>query len=436
MPYVKTLTGVGQTTQWGINGADLGATFECSGGGSNFLMTLFGDTFETPLPSSVGWRSPTAVRSSTAPGNLAAGISFDNAVGGAYAKEIIPYLHSPMPAPPWTDGQTNIPCDGIQLPDGRYMMGCFQTEQWQPNPFGTEWITNRVRFWTSTQTHGENWGRTWDIQGNHENFDFPQSGPWVLFQNISMLQWGDHIYIYGTRQARTDSFDIHLARVHWNLMWERSAYEFWGRDGAGNWVWSNAVWPTPILSRALPNGRQGIGEINARVIAGKVYLVYCDFSIGSVVTRSAPFPTGLWSLPRMHAAIMTSTPTSYAPALHPRSSEGDAHLLVSQWPPDNSIYRTYQWQTTLTGLPATLAATSDVLPEEAARAPKEVEMPLAGTSYPPSDDLSKLKRADLVPILADHADEESSRDDVEACLDRVEEKVRKDLEASVKQPMS
>lgn len=303
-------------------------------------------------------------------------------------------------------------------------MGCFQTEQWNDpkNQYDIDWITHRVRFWTSTQTHGEDWVRTWDIEGNHENFDFPQSGPWVLFQNISMIKWGDYVYIYGTRQARTDSFDIHLVRVHWTKMWNRSQYEFWGRNSSGNWVWSNSVAPTPILSRALPTGRLGIGEINARVIAGKVYLAYSDYSLGSVVTRSAPSPTGLWSAPRMHTAIMSSTPNSYAPALHPRSSETDTHLLVSQW--TNNIYRTYQWKTSLSGGVPTLASTSRVLPAEAAVATGSPEAPLEGTSKATSDDLTKLTRKDLIAVLADLADEESTRDDIESCLADADEQAR------------
>ncbi|MDO4910984.1 MAG: DUF4185 domain-containing protein [Corynebacterium sp.] len=332
----QAVTPDSRTDQWGIGATDLGYVAPCwfhdnldacrvrDVSKSNYTITVFGDTFADHV-GGADHRSPVGLRQSNRDLNVK--IKWDNAIGGAHAKQMIEYEHGGTPeAGLLPDGFTNIPCDLIQLPNGEFLMSTFAIKSWNPESLGGSWTTYHSRLWISRQEHGEDWDRT--------NFDFPNDGSeWSHFQNNSMLilpAEGDqqYLYIYGTNEGRWKGGGIHLMRVPVDKIFDRSAYRFWGDRGNGYWDWGATS--TPILR---PAGKNGIGEINAQIIDGKVVLAWCEFGEGataSVKFAVAPRPEGLWEVYNTDLNNIV-LPNLYAPTIHPYSHLDDLHFYVSQW---------------------------------------------------------------------------------------------------------
>lgn len=85
---VKELTGPNETGRWGAPATDLGFPAITNHG---YTITIFGDTFIDRVGGG-GWRSPVGFRQSNP--DIENGIRWDNAIGGNYAKEMIPYVHN------------------------------------------------------------------------------------------------------------------------------------------------------------------------------------------------------------------------------------------------------------------------------------------------------------------------------------------------------
>lgn len=410
--YVKDLTGE-ETARFGFRGTDLGFTARTNHG---YCITIFGDTFDQPVPqNSTGWRSPVGLRQSNA--DIHNGIRWDNCIGGGRAKEMIPYAHAPHDVARHQPGQvvTEIPNDLIHLPDGRYMMTTFGVRDWAipdqggiPSPGGS-WRTWYSRQWTSTETHAEHWTRTWNLETNQENMDFWNEGLWSHFQNNAMIMWPNEpfVYVYGTNEGRWNGGGIHLMRVPWDRMWQRSQYTFWGADGAGRWDWRPGGPSTPIIG--APSPFEAIGEIAAEVVEGRVVLSFLNGARGAV-TQTAPYPTGLWSAPRTHVTPVQA-PNLYAPIVHPYSTLGGAQLLVSQWinpGPNSTFYGVRQWSGSLNGR----ITAGGRIAEELVVTTDEPAMP--GHVGPVSPQWHKLAPAEQTAILADNCDARVSRADLAA----------------------
>lgn len=325
--YEVTGDGPGKTGQFGARATDLGFMTKTNHG---WCFALFGDTFVDHV-SGTQWRSPTAFRTHNP--DIANGIKWDNAIGGSYARQIIDYQHNgTKEAGELPDGFTNIPNDMIHFDNGMYLMSTFAIKSWLNNSPGKSWQTFHSRLWVSTETNGEVWGRSWDAEGRHENFDYPNVGVWSHFQNVSFLKYNNEpwLYVYGTNEGRWLGGGIHLMRVPWDQWNIRSAYRFWGIHN-GDWGWwpdtANASTPILLPTAGIDAGR--IGEINAQMIDGNVVLTYWDSNLGAVSVASHR-PEGWWSDPKIHATPLT-TPAGYAPCLHPYSTMGRAEMLISQW---------------------------------------------------------------------------------------------------------
>jgi len=409
--YVKDLTG-DETARFGFRGTDLGVTAKTRHG---YCISIFGDTFDNAMPGGPGWRSPVGLRQSNA--DIQNGIRWDNCIGGARAKQMLPYDHADENTARNTPGQpfTEIPNDLIHLPDGRYIMTTFGVRDWAIPPAGIpsaggSWRTWYSRMWTSTETNAEDWQRTWNLDTNRENMDFWNEGDlWSHFQNNSMVFWEQDtmVYVYGTNEGRWQGGGIHLMRVPWDQMWRPSAYTFWGQDGSGRWDWRPNGPSTPILSP--PSPVDYIGEINAQIIDGQFVLSYVNGGFGASTVVSQ-YPTGLWTAPRTQVSYQQAD-RLYSPCVHPYSTLGSAQILLSQW--NSSFYGVRQWSASING--QGLARTGAIA-DQLVVTSQEPAYP--GHRGPLAPQWQRLPVADQIALLSDNTDNRVSRDDIAAAARR------------------
>lgn len=320
---INTTTG-DATARFGFRGTDLGFFAPTNHG---YCMSVFGDTFDNPMPGGPGWRSPVILRQSNK--DLDKGLKWDNAVGGSRAKQAVNYTHhsadtaNTTPYAPFTI----IPNDIVHLPDGTFLMSTFVVRSW--NRSGRySWVTWGNKFFKSTDKHGEDWvpATFADLGGRPMQFDNKPDQGWRFFQNASLILHPDgYLYMFGTESGRADGGGIYLARVKWQDYNRLFKWEFWGWAG-DKWRWGTDL-PSPILKPTLPN--KPIGEINAQLIDGVVVLAYVDSSMGAV-TRTATHPAAVWTDPQLHATQIT-TPALYAPSVHPYSTLDKPYTHISQW---------------------------------------------------------------------------------------------------------
>lgn len=329
--YINTTTG-DATARFGFRGTDLGY-FALTNHG--YCMSVFGDTFDNANPKQGGgWRSPVILRQSNR--DLDNGLKWDNAVGGARAKQAVDYVHQPANVANTKQYApfTIIPNDIVHLPDGTFLMSTFIVRSWERSgPYS--WVTWGNKFYKSTEKHGEDWHEATfaDLGGGRAPMVFnndPQQG-WRFFQNASLVLHPDgYLYMFGTESGRKDGGGIYLARVRWQDWNKLFKWEFWGWTG-DKWQWGTKQ-PSPILTPTLPN--HAIGEVNAQLIDGVVVLAYVDYGIGAV-TRTATHPASVWTAPQVHATSLT-VPNLYAPSVHPYSTLEKPYAHISQW--NSSIY--------------------------------------------------------------------------------------------------
>ena len=316
------------TARFGFRGTDLGY-FTLTNHG--YCLATFGDTFNNLLPGGDGWRSPVILRQSNR--NLDMGLRWDNAVGGSYAKQALPYAHASkdnaynVPNAPFTV----IPNDVVHLPDGTYLMSAHHVRSWDRHG-AASWLTWCNRFYISREQHAENWEvanwTTPGLTGKPMQLNNDPAQEWRKFQNATFVLLDGYLYMFGTESGRTDGGGIYLSRVKWQQWHDLNAWELWGWQG-GMWRWGAAA-ATPILMPTLPKG--SIGEINAQIIEGVVVLSYCDFGVGAV-TRTALRTDAVWTDAQLHATQL-SVPNLYAPSVHPYSTLDKPFMHLSQWKHD------------------------------------------------------------------------------------------------------
>lgn len=324
--YINTTTG-SATAPFGFRGTDLGY-FALTNHG--YCMSVFGDTFDNPMPGGPGWRSPVILRQSNR--DLDKGLKWDNAVGGARAKQVVDYKHHSASTANTTRYApfTIIPNDIVHLPDGTYLMSTFVVRSWQRSG-AHSWVTWGNKFYTSADKHGENWAPATfaDLGGRPMQFDNDPAQGWRFFQNASLVVHPDgYLYMFGTESGRTDGGGIYLARVKWQDWNHLFKWEFWGWTGT-KWQWGTKA-PSPILMPTLPG--RAIGELNAQLIEGVVVLAYVDYGVGAV-TRTATHPAAVWTDAQLHAT-QADTPNLYAPSVHPYSTLAKPYAHISQWTKD------------------------------------------------------------------------------------------------------
>lgn len=296
---IKNLAGTGANAGYGVGATDLGIPARCPDGRT---LYVFGDTW-TDTVGGNNWRSPVALWSTTT--NLAAGVTFSGAVGGAVAQQLWYYPHDNY-------YQTVIPSDVITIGGTMYLHAIVNGPT-----FGTvRW----TEIWKSTDS-----GASWQNTG--ARFDTAKDGG--MFQLISWGQGNDgFVYVVSTGFQRDKGFVLN--RVPEGQIATPSAYQGWGWNGS-NWGWGR---PASVIL-----GGQ-FGELCLRPLGGKWLLTYFDagnYRIDAMVLNTptdnlvtAPKTTliygGSWGQENNnHVAQL------YGGYVIPGSTLQDLHLTVSQW---------------------------------------------------------------------------------------------------------
>ncbi len=313
---IKDLTGPETSAaQFGVGGTDLGIPVRQPDGQ---IAYIFGDTFEQNGVGGPGWRSPVLLRS--APGELAEGITFTGAAGGAYAKQILSYSHSDP------DFSTWLPSDAITI-DGRMYLH-FMVNQGLGN----------VRW--SQIAYSDDDGESWTVSDarweGDENGNLRQLWTWE--------RGGDgYVYVLSTSFTRSDPIILH--RVPEGAILDRNAYEPWGYQD-GTWSWGQ---PASVVLTGK------FGEMSLRKVEDRWVLSWFnaeDYDITIKVfdsptsnlytaTTYKPIQGGAWGLDSD-----TSVAQLYGGYIHPDSTLHELHLVVSQWNTEtNWPYRAMQFVT-------------------------------------------------------------------------------------------
>ncbi|ONI69129.1 hypothetical protein BWI15_21100 [Kribbella sp. ALI-6-A] len=297
---VADLTGPGLTDRFRMAATDLGIPVRTPDGR---MLFMFGDTFEQAWVGGGWWRSPVALWSTTT--DLAGGVQWSGAVGGAAAQQLWDYPHD---NPTFS---TVLPSDVITIGGSMYLHAMVNkglgnvvwTEIWRSDNSGASWYDTGAKF--------------------DPNLD---GG---LFQCLSWGEGNDgYVYVYSTGFQRNKP--IILKRVRSNQIANPAAYEPWGfRNGV--WAWGNPA--TPILTGSF-------GELCLRPLGGKWVLTWFnagDYRIDGIIMdtptsnlytahRQTLIYGGAWGQENdNHVAQL------YGGYIIPGSTLSDLHLAVSQW---------------------------------------------------------------------------------------------------------
>ncbi len=309
--FIADLTGT-QTSSgaFGVGGTDLGIPVRQPNGQ---IAYIFGDTFDQDLAGGPGWRSPVLLRS--APGLDGNGIVFNDAAGGAYARQILDYDHGDPNFSTW------LPSDVITIGDRMYL----------------HFIVNaglgNVR-WTQiaySDDNGEHWALS-DARWAADEDDF--------LRQLWTWERGCDGYVYVMSTSFIDrSRPIILYRVPEDRLLDRNAYEPWGfRDG--QWAWGN---PASVVLE----GR--FGELSLRRVEDKWVLSWFNAGDYDITVKVFDGPTSNLYEARTFKPITGAVfPQLYGGYIHPDSTLANLHLIVSQWNTANGWpYHATQWVTSV-----------------------------------------------------------------------------------------
>jgi len=342
--FIRDITGPGITSRFGLEGTDLGIPFIIPNGS---CMYLFGDTFDGMDPGSAGWRAPVGLRSQTGITNgtrLVDGIVWDNAAGGARAKELTENYHQTNICV-GPNGQycfseyTVIPSGAITIGNRSYMFTS-SVHDWS-SPGGL-WMTNFCFVSVCDDPYGETWRRT-------DTF-WPNNGKDDLHQQITLDKGGDGwVYAVGSSFSR-DIDGMLLMRVRETDILTPSLWQEWGWRQEDGWKWRAPNQGTPFVTDSC-------GETSLRLIQGTWILSYFEPKRYAIVTRRTDNIEGLWSEPKVQVAGGSWGPgdggRGYPPGtvaqlyggyIHPASTLNNLTIIVSQWRnPGGWPYRAMQF---------------------------------------------------------------------------------------------
>lgn len=313
------VTGTGLTSQWQMAATDLGVSARTPDGR---ILTIFGDTFRDRV-GGADWRSPvglyTRYEANRAPWST---VRWDSAVGGGYARQLLPYDHVPARF----GNFTILPADIITLGGTMYL--------WVMLNEGLHHVSS-----TEIYSSSDN-GSSWRV---HTMFRGDRMGGDSQYATWAYNHADDHVYLVTSRFDRSER-GIYLQRVFGGSITDPGAYQTWGyRDG--RWGWGNPA--TPIAT-----GR--FSEFQLRCLPGNKW-VFTWQDDSNATIKVASLPNGPYSnffeAVRTGRTIIRNAPRSsdgqgnlitapYGPAILPGSTRESMHLFVSQWAGD--LYRVRQ----------------------------------------------------------------------------------------------
>lgn len=318
---VADLTGPGSSAErFGVGGTDLGIAVALADGRTGFV---FGDTFDECRAGGPGWRSPVMLRSSDAsPQSLNDGITFHDAVGGRYARQLWDYQHD---APPWKGSgySTVLPADAITIEGRLYLFvmvnrglhNVLWTEITYSDDCGDNWHDAGP---DARRLGSHNDGRQQLITWEHD----PESGS-----------------VYVIASAFTRRENAFLYRVRADDLLDRSAWHPW----TGGWFNSD---PKPLL----PDGTT-VGEMSLRRVQNRWVFSYFECSSGAIRVKVLNHPTDdFMTAPTTTVLRNTAWPSARRPRcsppdgctagtlsqlyggyIVPGSTLRNLHLVVSHW---------------------------------------------------------------------------------------------------------
>jgi hypothetical protein len=319
-PTVKVadLTGPGTSAQrFGIGGTDLGIVVTLADGRTGFI---FGDTFDECRAGGPGWRSPVMLRSKdVSPRSLNEGITFHDAVGGDYARQLWDYEHD---EPPWKGSgySTVLPADAITI-DGRLYLFSMVNRG----------LHNVV--WTEI-SYSDDCGDTWHDAGpDARRLGSHEAGRQQLITWESDPETG-WVYVIATAFTRREN--AFLYRVRAEDLLDRSAWH----PATGGWF---ARGPKPLL----PAGTT-VGEMSLRRVENRWVFSYFETNTLTIRVKVLDHPTDdfatahtttvlrntAWPAPRCSPPDGCTAGTLsqlYGGYIVPGSTLRALHLVVSHW---------------------------------------------------------------------------------------------------------
>jgi hypothetical protein len=319
----KRLTGLDLDTEkrWMVGGTDLGIPYVLENGSIGYL---FGDTFSSSPNDGQNWRTPVMLRSAVHPSDPG-GIVFDSAAkvaGNGMAPALFPSPHD-MSKKPGAE-YTVIPNDGISFPEtGRQLISFFSVNSWDDKN-GADWQTNYASL--AYSDNGNDFTRVPNLgwQNNATNTD--------PFQMWTMQRDGDYVYVFSVRAGRQQG-PMMLQRVNWEKMFNKDQYE----------CWNGSSWGGTCAS--ILDGK--FGEPSVKKLKSGVWaMVYLNLANLTIVSRTAPSPTGPWSAEKTQVTFQMET-NLYGGFIHPWSDVGtnNLHIMVSKF--TSTEYHVCQWVGTL-----------------------------------------------------------------------------------------
>lgn len=315
---VAVLTGADSindtAARYGVNGTDLGHTFEHDGA----IYMVFGDTFGRHKGD---WRS-----------NVAAIITDDDPSDGLTFDRMIedrPEHAKVLVAQYMVEGPeiTIIPTYGVSIGD-RIVLHYMAVSKWGAPG---HWDLNQ-----SGLAYSDDDGQIWTVD---PDATWPGDSN---FGQVAIVPMDDYLYFFGIPGGRFGG--VQLARVAPDQILEMSAYAYW--DG-NSWAPGEASAAQTIVPAP-------VGELSVRWNShyGKWVMMYLNENKYAIVLRTADCLTGPWS-EELTVVTGQEYPQLYAPFMLPKWNDGpEIYFTMSLFGP----YNVSLMQTSLTNVkPSTQA---------------------------------------------------------------------------------
>jgi hypothetical protein len=307
---VALIAGQGQgdinqtATRFAVHATDLGVMWRDSLGR---VAIAFGDTYGVGWggsgagPETADWRFNTLAHATDA--NLTDGLRIDSMVTDrpGHAAQL-------LGRDPSVPEVTVIPTAAIAVGSRDYLH-YMSVRSWDGNG---RWTTNYAGL-----AHSDDGGRTWE---KSPTLRWPDH---VGFQLGAFARADGFVHLFGTPSGRFG--DARVARVTENAIGSIDAYQYW----------TGGEWEPGAASRAVPVLPGPVGELSVQynTVTRQWVALHLDELRAAIVLRTAPLPTGPWSVGDV-VVSGAQHPGLYGAFLHPDSANSSVlHFAMSRWDP-------------------------------------------------------------------------------------------------------